>query len=109
MKTIIKLLLAGTVLINLLMTGCTVINKKPPMTKIKYGMTRGEVIDILDAPNRILQEKTWRKALIPWKTENDYRTVYYYEGLGSVEFDREGSKVVQNITYAEKENGRNFL
>ena len=109
MKTIIKLLLTGTVLINLIITGCSVIQKKPPMSKIKNGMTRGEVIDILDAPNKISQEKTWRKVLVPWKTENDYRTVYYYEGLGSVEFDREGPRIVQDITSAEKDNGRTFL
>ena len=101
MKKTIKLLLKCTILTTVILTGCTCIPRKPPMSKIKYGMTRGEVIDILDVPNEISQEKTWRGIFLPWKTHSDYKTVYSYEGLGSVKFDNEGSRVVQNINYLE--------
>lgn len=100
MNILIKLILSGCVLSSVVITGCTNIPKDSPMSQIKSGMTRGEVIDILDAPTDVSQEKTWRADLIPWKTDNDYRTVYSYEGLGSIEFDRGSSKVVQNINYS---------
>ncbi len=100
MNILIKLILSGSVFSSVVITGCSNIPEKSPMSQVKSGMTRGEVIDILDAPNDVSQEKTWRADLIPWKTDNDYRTVYSYEGQGSIEFDRGGSKVVQNINYS---------
>ncbi len=100
MKTSIRLLFTCAVLAIVVITGCTNIPKSSPMAKIKYGMSRGEVIDILDTPTEIQQEKTWRKTLVPWKTVNDFRTVYFYNGLGSIEFDRDGSRVVRDITYS---------
>lgn len=103
MNILIKLIISGCVLSSVVITGCSNIPESSPMSKVKSGMSRGEVIDILDAPNDVSQEKTWRANLIPWKTDNDYRTVYSYEGLGNIEFDRDGSKVVQNINYSERE------
>ena len=101
MRLLIKLILAGSV-IGTLITGCTNIPKSSPMAKIKCGMSRGEVIDKLDAPGEISQTATWREYLIPWKTSSDYRTIYFYDGLGSIEFDRTGSKVVIKINYTGK-------
>ena len=100
MKISTRLTLTCAVLLTAVVTGCTSIPKSSLMAKIQCGMSRGEVIDILDAPTEIKQEQTWRKALVPWKTANDFRTVYFYDGLGSVEFDSEGPKVVQNINYS---------
>jgi hypothetical protein len=91
----------------LLLSSCAAIPESSPISKIKYGMSRGEVIDVLNAPDAVKQISTWRKTFLPWKSNNDYRTVYYYNGLGKISFNRIGKERVQNISYNPDETGSN--
>jgi hypothetical protein len=87
------------------LVGCVQIPSISPMAKIHKGMSRGDVIDILDAPSSINQIPTWRKIILPWKTENDCQTVYCYSGLGQISFNRTGKQTVQSIDYNPHEIG----
>ncbi|HJO95143.1 MAG TPA: hypothetical protein QF753_17235 [Victivallales bacterium] len=87
------------------LSGCTGIPASSPMSKLHRGMTRGDVIGVLNAPTEIKQSSTWRNYLLPWKTINDYQTVYYYNGLGQINFNRTGKQTVQSIEYNPNESG----
>jgi hypothetical protein len=100
-----KLTILPIFMIFTFLTGCAQIPPISPMAKIRKGMSRGDVIDILDAPSNINQILTWRKIILPWKTENDCQTVYYYSGLGQISFNRTGRPTVQSIYYNPHEIG----
>ena len=87
------------------LVGCAEIPKTSPMARIHSGMSRGDVIDVLDSPGYIQQTSTWRNTFLPWKTKNDYQTVYYYNGLGEIRFNRIGEQTVQSIDYDPLEPG----
>ena len=100
-------LVAGAIVVFFctVLVGCAEIPATSPMARMHRGMTRGDVIDILDAPGYIQQASTWRNTFLPWKTKNDYQTIYYYNGLGEIRFNRTGAQTVQSIDYDPIEPG----
>jgi hypothetical protein len=58
-----------------------------PLAKVEFGMTEGEVGAILGAPTA-QDSHTTGKQWIPFNFsgKDTFRTVYYYKGVGRVEF-----------------------
>jgi len=73
-----------------------------PLAKIKEGMGRGQVMDILGPP-KDQEIYTTGKQWIPFYFGSDVvRTVFYYKGLGQIHFNR--GRVI-GIMYDPTEDG----